>query len=115
MAAMQQQMASMPPEMMQQAMQMAQNATPEQIAQMRAAAASMPPETLAAQASQAADMYAGQGAGAQQRQPLEAAAQLKAEGNRLHGAKAWHEAADKYERAISTLAGRCVHSAAGAG
>lgn len=106
MAAMQQQMASMPPEMMQQAMQMAQNATPEQIAQMRAAASSMPPETLAAQASQAASMYGGQGAGAQQRQQLEAATQLKAEGNRLHGAKAWREAAQKYERAVNTLAGQ---------
>ncbi|KAL4458511.1 hypothetical protein ABPG75_013376 [Micractinium tetrahymenae] len=106
MAAMQQQMASMPPEMMQQAMQMAQNATPEQIAQMRAAASTMPPEVMAAQASQAAGMYAGQGAGQQQqRQQLEAAAQLKAEGNRLHGAKAWREAAEKYERALSSLTG----------
>lgn len=108
---MQQQMASMPPEMMQQAMQMAKNATPEQIAQMRAAAASLPPETLAAQANQAAGMYAGQGAGSQQRQQLDAAAQLKAEGNRLHGAKAWREASEKYERAVSTLAGQCVHVA----
>ncbi len=44
-------------------------------------------------------------AGAQQQYGLTASEQLKAEGNRLHSAKQFGEAADKYRRAISNLAG----------
>lgn len=43
--------------------------------------------------------------GAQQRYQLDAAQQLKAEGNRLHGAKQFREAAEKYTRAIANLEG----------
>ncbi|PSC71444.1 outer envelope 61-like [Micractinium conductrix] len=100
-AAMQRQAANMPPDMMQQAMAMAQNATPEQIAQMRAAAASVTPDVLAAQAGAAASSMGAQ----QPQQGLGGAAALKAEGNRLHGAKQWRAAAEKYERALQSIEG----------
>jgi len=70
------------------------------MAQMRAAASSLPPEALASQASAAASQFS-----AQSKYQYDAAAQLKAEGNRLHGSKLWRQAADKYERAISNLEG----------
>ena len=101
MAAVQRQMANMPPEMMSQAMNMAQNATPEQMNQMRAAASGMSGDTIASSAGVALEQLT-----AQQKYQVDAAAQLKAEGNRLHGSKLYREAAVKYERAVSNLEGQ---------
>lgn len=47
-------------------------------------------------------------ASSQQQYGLTASEQLKAEGNRLHGAKQYNEAADKYRRAISNLTGEAA-------
>lgn len=49
---------------------------------------------------------------AQQKYKQDAAAQLKAEGNALHGAKSFREAADKYERAVANLEGQTGSGAA---
>lgn len=55
---------------------------------------------------------AGMGqASAQQQYGLTASEQLKAEGNRLHGTKQYGDAADKYRRAISNLAGEAGRTA----
>ncbi len=89
-AQIQQQAANMPPEMMQQAMNMAQNATPEQMRQMQQAAASMPPDVLASQAGAAMDQLSSQ-----QKYQYDAAMQLKAEGNKLHGSRQYSEAEQK--------------------
>lgn len=68
---------------------------------MRAAAASVTPDVLAAQAGAAASSMGAQ----QPQQGLGGAAALKAEGNRLHGAKQWRAAAEKYERALQSIEG----------
>lgn len=118
MAQMQAQMANMPPDMMQQAMSMANNATPEQLRQMKAATANMSAEDIAAQSARAAAQmragvmppgagaYAGTGGSASSSGgPTDLAAGMKAEGNRLHSARRFQEAAAQYERAIASLAG----------
>lgn len=97
---MQRQMASMPPDMMQQAMNMAQQATPEQLRQMQAASQNLSGEDIAAQAAAATEQL-----GAQQKYKQDAAVALKAEGNKLHGARQWQEAAAKYELALTNLEG----------
>jgi tetratricopeptide (TPR) repeat protein len=101
MAQMQRQMQNVSPDMMQMAMNQMQNMTPDQIQQMRAATQNMTGDQIAAQASASV----GQ-ASAQQQYGLTASEQLKVEGNRLHGAKQYGEAAEKYQRAISNLAGQ---------
>ena len=85
----------MSPEMRQQAMGMAQNMTPEQMAQMRSAAAALTPEQMVSQASA--------GLSAQEQYQYDSSLALKAEGNRLHGARQFDAAVAKYERAVENL------------
>lgn len=75
--------------------------------QAREATANMRPEDIAASTSAAASQMS-----AQQKYALDGAAQLKAEGNALHGAKQWAAAAEKYERAVSNLEGQASAAAA---
>lgn len=70
-----------------------------------AAAASPHPQRAPAAALQAST--AKEQLGAHQRYQISAAEQLKGEGNRLHGAKQFWEAAEKYERALTNLEGAC--------
>lgn len=57
-------------------------------------------DQFASQAASQVDQQSGQ-----LKYQLAAAAQLKQEGNKLHGAKRFREAAEKYERAVSNLQG----------
>ena len=105
---MQRMAGSMDPAMMQQAMAQMQNMTPDQMAQMRAGVSGMSPDAF----TSAAASTMGQAGSSRGSQPsaaagpeLEAAAALKAEGNKLHGARQFGEAAQKYEAALRSLQG----------
>ncbi|KAK9840217.1 hypothetical protein WJX74_005612 [Apatococcus lobatus] len=121
----------MDPEMMRLAMEQMKKMTPEQMAQMSQQAASMSPDLLqqgmnrfnamsGSERQQATQKMkdlnpsdyssmAGQATAhlsAQQKHALQAANQLKTEGNGHHSAKDFHRAADCYNRAKSALAGQ---------
>ena len=95
---MQQQAASMSPEMMRAAMQAAQGVKPEDLRRAGEQVASMPPEALAAQASAAASQLP-----ARERMLLSASDTLKRDGNALFGRGSHAQAAEKYERAVANL------------
>jgi hypothetical protein len=76
--------------------------TSDQTRQMQQMATGMSGDTFAQQAA-----AVGSTGGRQQQFELSGAQHLKAEGNRLHGAKKFSEAAEKYERALSNLQGMC--------
>ena len=97
MAAMQQQMASMPQSVLQEQMRNIQNLTPEQKRMAAQQAQHFDPSTLPSQASQFA-ATAGQSAFAE-------ADSLKKEGNRLHGLGQYNSAVSKYEAASQKLKG----------
>ena len=97
-ATMQQQAASMSPEMMRAAMQAAQGVKPEDLRRAGEQVASMPPEALAAQASAAASQLP-----ARERMLLSASDTLKRDGNALFGRGSHAQAAEKYERAVANL------------
>lgn len=108
------------PGMMEQAMNMMNNMSPEDLRRAQQMAANMPPEHLASQAGNYAGAAASgsrtAGAGAQSQSHYNAALQLKTEGNGLFGQRRYREAAAKYESAITRLQGeRCALVAGFAG
>ena len=99
MAAMQQQMSSIPQSVLQEQMRNIQNLTPEQKRMAAQQAQHFDPSTLPSQTSQFA-ANAGQTAFAE-------ANSLKREGNRLHGLGQYNTAVSKYEAASQKLQGIC--------
>lgn len=100
MAALQQQVGNITPEMMQQQLRMFNNMTPQQQAEVQRQAGQLTPEQLSARAGQYQQHSAGQ-----QNYQLQAAQNLKAEGNKLHSAGSYRAAAEKYEQALGSVAG----------
>lgn len=97
MAAMQQQMSSIPQSVLQEQMRNIQNLTPEQKRMAAQQAQSFDPSTLPSQTSQFA-------ANATQRAFMDADS-LKKEGNRLHGQGQYNSAVEKYQEASLRLQG----------
>ena len=95
MAAMQQQMSSIPPSVMQEQMRKFNQLTPEQKKQAAEQAKNIDPATISAQTSHIAEVSGWK--------VLTDAENLKAEGNRHHGLGQYAEAAEKYELASSKV------------
>eukprot|EP00775_Hariotina_reticulata_P006189 gene6189-6425_t len=92
-------MGNMNPAMMQTAMQQMQNMSPAELELARQQMNSMDPAAIANQAQEASNMMS-----ARQQYVINGSKLLKADGNRLHTAGKYAEAAEKYERARTNLA-----------
>ena len=107
MAALQQQMGTISPEMMQQQMSMFNSMSPQQQAEVQRQASQLTPEQIAARAGRYQPPAAGQ-----QSYQFQAAQNLKAEGNKLHSAGSYRAAAERYEQALTNVSGgkpmRCL-------
>lgn len=100
MAQMSQQAASMSPDLLQQGMNRFNGMSSSERQQATQKMKDLNPSDYSSMASQATAHLS-----AQQKHSLQAANQLKTEGNQLHAAKDFHKAADCYNRAKSALAG----------
>lgn len=97
MAAMQQQMASMPQSVLQEQMRNIQNLTPEQKRMAAQQAKNFDPANLPSQT--------GQNAASADQRAFSEAESLKKEGNRLHGLGQYSSAVSQYEAASQKLQG----------
>lgn len=99
----------MSPAMVAQAQAMAASMSPDDLRRAQEAAAHMSPEELERQAAAAPAALSST-----QKYQFDASTALKSEGNRLHAAGQYGQAAEKYSRALANLSGACGAEGLGA-